>query len=59
MGKSHRNVSAMSSSESMHADKSRDFAKNKKHILIIKSEMIIKIVMKILFKRPILKRICI
>ena len=30
MGKSYRNVSAMSSSESMYADKSRDFAKNKK-----------------------------
>lgn len=30
MGKSHRNVNAGSISESMHADKSRDFAKNKK-----------------------------
>lgn len=30
MGKSHRSVSASSISESWHADKSRDFAKNKK-----------------------------
>ena len=30
MGKSHRSVSASSISESWHADKSREFAKNKK-----------------------------